>query len=324
MAAEVKPAQVQQNLNKVWRQEILHTVHYYDLLDFPLTKYELWWAMGSDQQVSATRPTFQEFDALLVDDRVLTDQLEQQNDYILLAGRGELISRREAVHPVKQHLWQRLKWVVAIMRWLPFVRMIALSGSLALDNSKAKSDIDLFIVGRHGRLWMTRLLTKLLAICLGLHRWDSVVAGRLCLNHYVSDRALTLDKRNLYTARLFSQLIPVYGFDCYRTFQQDNSWIRHYLPQYPWYRFPPFPVMDDGGLGGRVKAVQEWLLSDRLGNWLEAKMASWQRHHIEQDSRRLSPQAQVVTDDDRLRFHLQAQEPVVLSAFRQRRTATNL
>jgi len=320
MVAEVKSVQEKPSLRDAWRLEILHTVHYYDLLDFPLTIDELWYAMGSDQEVSAARPTFQEFSTLLAGDT----QLEQRDDYVFIAGREELINRRESVYPVKARLWGRLKWVVAIMRWMPFVRMIALSGSLALDNSKMNSDIDLFIVGRQGRLWTTRIFTKLLAICLGLHRWDSKVSGRFCLNHYVSDSALRLDQCNLYTARLFSQLIPVYGFACYRTFQKENLWVRQFLPRYPWYRFPPFPVMADGGLMSKVKAFEEGLLGGRVGDWVEATMAAWQRHHIEQDPRRLSPEAQVVTSEEMLRFHLQAQEPVVLSSFRQRIAALSL
>ena len=47
---------------------------------------------------------------------------------------------------------------VKIIRQIPSVRLIALTGSVAINNAKATDDIDLFIITTSHTLWLTRLL----------------------------------------------------------------------------------------------------------------------------------------------------------------------
>ena len=64
---------------------------------------------------------------------------------------------------------------------MPFVRMVALSGSLAHLNADGEADLDLFVITAPGRVWSVTLTTLLRARLLGWRR-------RLCLNYVVSER----------------------------------------------------------------------------------------------------------------------------------------
>jgi predicted nucleotidyltransferase len=43
-----------------------------------------------------------------------------------------------------------------MVQWLPFVRMVAVTGALAKDNVGQRVDIDLLIVAAPGRIWVCR------------------------------------------------------------------------------------------------------------------------------------------------------------------------
>ncbi len=107
---------------------------------------------------------------------------------------------------------------------LPFVRMVAVTGGLAVDSVADHDDIDFFIVVRPHRLWLTRLMI----IVLGR------VAARknieLCPNFIVSTRALEMDERSIYVARELAQMVVIVGRDVCRSVRRVNAWMFEYLP----------------------------------------------------------------------------------------------
>ncbi len=290
---------------------ILDTVLYYDLLNYPLTWVEL------QQYLCPCGTQGLRIDQLRERAFALAAQgfLGTADDYIFLYGRGALVERRELDQAVDRRLWKRARTFFDRFRWVPFVRMVAVSGSLALNRSTAGSDIDIFIVAQEGRIWLVRALCVFIARIWGLYRSESQVAGRLCLNHFVTDEALTLDHQNQYTARLFSHLVPGYGLDVYHQFQRANLWVCGYVPSYPWDNYPPFEVRESRGPVSCFRRLGEMLLKGRIGRYLETAVKHYQLRRINRDERRFDERAQIVLSDQLLRFHLQAQEPVMLARF---------
>lgn len=303
------------------RDAIWRTLVYYDAFDFPLTLYELWHYLEPNVSTCNGFVALDQLVAALSADP-LCSRLTVTDDYIVLQGRTSLIARREMSR--QKHYWRRVRWMVKGMQRLPFVRMIAVSGTLALDGTRGDSDIDLFIVAAPGRIWTTRFFCKVLTMLFGLHRTPTKQAGRFCLNHFVTADQLAIDHQNLYTARLFSHLAVSYSLRAYFQFMHANAWINQYVARYPWPNYPPYGVLEDHGASGWCKAAVEKILGERLGRSLESLLRNKQLAHITQDGRRHAASAQVITTDQCLRFHLEAQEPRVLGQFELAMEATPL
>ena len=126
--------------------------------------------------------------------------------------------------------------VSKFLKRIPFVKLVAITGSLSMFNAKDSSDIDLMVVTRKGRLWTTRFLSIILLILYGFNvrRWgDKNEKNKICINMWLDETNLTWPKkeRNFYTAHEIAQLMPL--FDKQNTYQNilnNNLWIKEYWP----------------------------------------------------------------------------------------------
>lgn len=311
-------------------KRLLKTLQYYAEFSSPLTAWQLWWALGFDtfERKETSNYRYKRWQRLEFSLQEIQETLEKSS---WLRGKG-LLKKNQcyALKHQKQRFiwpsqkkfpsyriqnWKKVKIVTSILSYLPFVKMIAVSGSLATSHDRPQSDIDLFIIGAAGRLWLVRLMAVSFLFLLRLYRRSDKTAGRFCLNHFVSDKGYLLDHRNIYTARLFSQLIVVYNLKNYQDFQSANLWIKKFIPRYPWLRFPSFRVHEDFWLRKKIKESMQWILEGFFGDIIEKISRRLQLYHIRKDKRRLHPKAQVVLTDSCLRFHLKPQEDRVLRKF---------
>ena len=115
-----------------------------------------------------------------------------------------------------------------IFRFIPWVKLVALTGARAMNNASANDDIDLMIITSKNRLWLTRLLLSIL-----LFPWlrrAKKISRRLCLNLWLDESALAIKTRNLYTAHEICQLKPLYNCEAtYQKFISANLWVKTYL-----------------------------------------------------------------------------------------------
>src|SRR5262249_20693764 len=108
---------------------------------------------------------------------------------------------------------------------MPFVRMIAFSGSTAHRNMTTKEDVDLFLVVEDGKVWALFLCAMVWAKFKGLRK-------RLCMNYLLSDRALPLAETDLFTAQQAASLKPIYGKSVYDRFLVANPFVRRRFPNF--------------------------------------------------------------------------------------------
>jgi hypothetical protein len=155
-----------------------------------------------------------------------------------------------------------MRYGAAIGR-LPFVRMVALSGSLAAGNPAPGADYDYFIVTAPGRLWLCRAL-----IILWLRGIYRRYGDTVCPNFLITSDHLELRAQNLYAAHELAQMLPLNGAAVYARLRRANPWAEVYLPN---AAGPPPLAEQPGGGENPGGSVYERLLSlppfDVLESW---------------------------------------------------------
>ncbi|HSV94829.1 MAG TPA: hypothetical protein VLH94_02570 [Spirochaetia bacterium] len=121
-------------------------------------------------------------------------------------------------------------------RFLPGIRLIALTGSVAANNSKKNDDLDLLIVTSPHSVWLVRpLLLLLLSLKFNRrHPGDNPTKTQnaFCPNLWIDTLSLSVPKkrRNLYTAHEVLQIKPLLNRgQTYQHFLKSNHWTRHFL-----------------------------------------------------------------------------------------------
>jgi len=218
-------------------------------------------------------------------------------DYVSMRHFRETVSDRAI-----QEVWPRLQTIASF----PFVRMVAFSGATAHRNMVNGEDIDLFVVIEDGKLWAAFLMMMLWAKWKGLRR-------RLCMNYIISDRALPLFDRDVFTAHQVTALKPIFGKATYDEFMRLNSFVAKRFPNfspaphraaYPEIQTSLFKKVAEVALGlGPIQLIEQF--SRRiLGDYLrgKAKKAA------------AGSEGDVLIEPRRLKLHLNSHRQSVLSA----------
>lgn len=194
-------------------------IFYHDIFDFPLTNEDLikW----------KTRK-------LAISHQPLA--ISQKNGYYFLKGHETLIPKRIQREKISKRKFEIARKASRIISYIPTVKMVAVTGSLAMMNSGKNSDIDLMIVTKKGTLWTTRLFVYalLLTTRYSLRRpFDSNQMDALCLNIWLdeSDMVWSKSDRNVYTGHEIAQIVPLINKNnTYEKFLWKNKWILSYWP----------------------------------------------------------------------------------------------
>src|SRR2546428_5007488 len=199
-------------------QAALRAVVYADVFDYPLQPAEI------HRYLHGVAATPDATAVALARHRAPDGPLSYRDGFYTLRGREGLVELRQHRATYAKRLWPKAVSYGRLIAGLPFVRMVAVTGSLAWHNVDDKGDIDYLIVTEPGRLWVCRWLIAALARVALL---DGVY---LCVNYVISTRALALADRNLYTAYELARMTPIAGLGMYRRLRRANPWVEAYLP----------------------------------------------------------------------------------------------
>ena len=231
---------------------VFHTLAYADIFDYPLTAPEVY------RYLTSARASADEVSRALADQTLFS----QVGDYFTLRGREQIVEIRKRRGQVAARLWPQAARYGRIIAGLPYVRMVAVTGSLAMNNTAEGKDVDLMIVTAPNRLWTCRALTVLVA------RLAKLEGISLCPNYLVTTNALEFKERSLYVAHEVAQMIPISGVEMYREIRRLNRWTEEYLPHaLDVYEFPQsvVPVKRRSV----IQNVLELIFGLPIANWLE-------------------------------------------------------
>ena len=195
-------------------QAVLQAILYSDVFDYPLTAPQVY------HYLPGILTSYDDVSQVLNAD----PRFSKKGKYYTLVGREGIVSIHEQreVHS-KQLLPFALKYG-HLIGCLPFIRMVALTGSLAVMNVSRNADFDYMLVTQPGRLWTAR------AFVLLFGRFTNFFGHTICPNLIVSENSLVWHQHDLYSAHELCQMIPISGGDVYHKLMKLNDWIHDFLP----------------------------------------------------------------------------------------------
>jgi len=197
------------------------SIRYHDIFDYPLNAKEIIkWRVG--------KTALKLFTGI--------KEVLSKDGYYFLKGKENLLYKKALKERVCVRKIGMAKKKASLLAKLPTVKGVFITGALAMNNADEESDIDLMIIAKKNRLWMTRL-----AVYLILRIMNSAVRkpndkdqkDKLCLNIWLDELALSWDKkdRNIYSAHEIAQASPIVNKEnIHQRFLQKNRWILDYWP----------------------------------------------------------------------------------------------
>lgn len=207
---------------------ILKTTIFFDLFSHPLTAYELWRYLdlkASFEQVQAA--------ALFLQSEQL---LAEKQGFYFLPGQEKLINLRQQRYHYANRKLKIARQVVSLFKLLPTVRFVALSNLIGRHNLRDGSDIDIFIIAKKNRIWITRLFCAGLMKILGKRPTPEKKKDKICLSFYVDDAhldlsSLTAGPDDYYFHFWLAGLYPLYDAGAYHhKLMLANNWLKANLP----------------------------------------------------------------------------------------------
>lgn len=164
--------------NDKLREVIVKTVAFFDMFDYPLTAYEIYYYLDK-------RAPLEEILSLI-------SSLNQKNGFYFLRNREEIIITRQKRHNYSVRKIKIAQRFSRLFVFLPFIRVIAVANSIGQHNLRDESDIDFFIITKARRVWLTRFYCAALTKLLNRRPTEKKKKDKICLSFYISTDHLDL------------------------------------------------------------------------------------------------------------------------------------
>ena len=233
--------------------ESLKTILYFSIFKYPLKLEEIcsFTPDKDPQKIESELARLVERNIIFkVDDFYLTDCdpacIEKRKKGNLMAADALAIAKKRA----------------RFISRFPFVEGVGVSGSLSKGYYDDRSDIDFFVITKHGKLWITRSL-------LMLYKKIFLLNSRkyFCINYFMSSANLEIEEKNRFTATEIRTLIPFQGKDTLAAFYRQNKWVSGLFGEFE-PGLEKVPNIEKPIFSGLV----EWVFANRFGNFVDATL----------------------------------------------------
>lgn len=208
-------------------QAVLNTLGYRSVFNYPLSIYQL----------NTLLVTPKEIKNFLVNNAI--KDLRKKGDVKQRVGKYYLKGKRAVNWDVRaknsNKLLEELKPTIDALQVIPWIKLLAVTGSVAAYNARKQDDIDIFIVTKKNRLWLTRLFVTMILKVLGKYRTEDAPEKKICPNIYVPEDNMywPVKKQNVYVAHEILMMHPIINRDdIYFEFMRKNDWVFKYFSNF--------------------------------------------------------------------------------------------
>lgn len=307
-------------MNHTLEKNILATITYFDVFNYPLTLFELKKYIIDIETLSGNKRTLvipislEEIERS-VNDLIQRGLVKQANGLYCLKNREELTLGRIEQIKISMDKIRRARKVLFWLTFLPFVRGIAITGRLSTKTAKAGSDWDVLIVLKHGHIWLGRMIVTGFLHILGKRRHGDYTKDRVCLNHFLTDKSLEIRVKDLFAAKEYTFAIPLYGKAVFEKFRLQNSWISDFFPHTDSVFMPNRLMFKERKFVQTFQSIFEWLLGFA---WLEKQVSYFQKRKIQTNPKTQGVESYIYANDDALIFLPSPQGPKVFEKFMEK------
>lgn len=209
------------------KKSIIRSVAYFDIFHYPMTLWEIRSYLNmpcTEQELSAALSS-------LMKEKILF----KTKEYYQFKHDDSVISARLTANMLAEKQIATAKKITAFLAWFPFIKGIAISGSLSKKIATKNSDYDFFIITEKDHLWICKFMfctfIKFAAV-FGFKKY-------FCLNYVIDETYLEVQEKNVFTATEIATLIPVYGAQVFSDFFVANKWIYDFFPNQPFIEYLP-------------------------------------------------------------------------------------
>ncbi len=237
---------------------ILKALVYFGLFNYPLTEKEI----KNFLECYVTEEAFASALFQLTSDKIIF----RVGEFYSLQNNRQQAEERIQGNLRAQRLLVKAARIGAFLYKFPYVRAVAVSGSLSKNYADKKADIDFFIITKANRLWIARTilhLFKKLTFLVGKENF-------FCMNYFVDEEALVIPEKNIYTSVEIVTLLPLAGTFTLNKFFEKNNWTKKWLPCYDHKR-----NLKTAEKGSGFKKFTEWFFNSGVGEKFDRYLYKW-------------------------------------------------
>lgn len=240
--------------------DILKTLSYFSLFNFPLTKEELFFYIT---------PKDFNYEDFLKELQFLADQgkVDTQFGYYFFPGESSFIDdRNKAVVHVEKKL-KIARRAARLICCVPFIKAVYVCNSVAAEVPKENSDIDLFIITTKKRIWIVRFFTNLILLMARMRTRKNRSANSICLSFFVDEENLNMNKLkvaedDVYLKYWLLQLLPLYDPENFKSKLLEENFGGH-------FSIDNFAPITNSALGRTWKRMWEKFWEGKYGDLIE-------------------------------------------------------
>jgi hypothetical protein len=234
------------------KKDILATIAYFNMFDYPLKKNEIFLFLGHCDDFSE----FERALNFLTNDSVIF----KIGEYYSLHNNFALALKRQNGYEKAIHMLKKGEKAAKLISAFPFIKGVAISGSLSKYFADDRTDIDFFIITAPNRLWIARTFLHLFKKLTYLLNMQDL----FCMNYFIDESEPVILEKNIFTATEVATILPVQGVEAFELFFKANGWTKNFLPNRSIY-LPEIKEIKKTWL----KYLTEKLLDNSVGDSLD-------------------------------------------------------